>query len=446
MLVATMSSCHIYNKYELPKDNAIIGEYHKSLEAPVDSAMLGNLAWNEVFTDTILQRYINQALEVNKDYNNAKLNIDIAHAQLKGAKLNYLPSVSFGPNGAGASYAGSSMSWSYTLPLAVSWEIDVFGKLLNNKRKAQANLEQTEAYGQAVRSQIIGAVANTYYTLVSLNEQLRITRHTAKLWEEQVESMVLMKEAGQVNEAAVVQSRASYYSVLSAIPDLEKSIYQTNNTLSLLLNTHYQKWDVAQTTEFKTPELLNDGIPVGYLSARPDVKAAEKSFASAFYATNIARTNFYPSLVISAQGGFTNLLGSVITNPGEWFVQLAGSLTAPIFSRGKNIATLEAAKAQQQQALNNFEYAVLNASAEVTDALVEINSNESKRQLLIRQIDQLQKSVYYTQELLTLGQANYLEVLTAQQNLLSAQLSSLNCWHAKVSAMINLYQALGGGR
>ena len=446
MLVATMSSCHIYNKYELPKDNAIIGQYQKSMEAPIDSATLGNLAWEEVFTDTILQGYINQALEVNKDYNNAKLNIDIAHAQLKGAKLNYLPSVSFGPNGAGASYAGSPMSWSYSLPLAVSWEIDVFGKILNNKRKAQANLEQTEAYTQAVRSQIIGAVANTYYTLVSLNEQLRITRHTAKLWEEQVESMVLMKEAGQVNEAAVVQSRASYYYVLSTIPDLEKAIYQTNNTLSLLLHTQYKKWAVTSNLRFDFPTMLTNGIPVEYLAARPDVKAAEKEFAAAYYATNVARTNFYPSLVISAQGGFTNLLGSMITNPGEWFVQLAGSLTAPIFSRGKNIATLEAAKAQQQQALNNFEYAVLNASAEVTDALVEINSNESKRQLLIRQVDQLEKSVEYTQELLTLGQATYLEVLTAQQNLLSAQISNLDCWHSKVAAIINLYQALGGGR
>ena len=446
MLVATMSSCHIYNKYELPKDNAIIGEYQKSLEAPVDSAMLGNLAWNEVFTDTILQRYINQALEVNKDYKNAKLNIDIAHAQLKGAKLSYLPSLTFTPNGGAASYAGSPMSLTYSLPLAASWEIDVFGKLLNNKRKAQADLEQTEAYTQAVRSQIIGAVANTYYALVMLNQQLEITKNTASLWEEQVESMVLMKEAGRVNEAAVVQSRANYYYILSTIPDIENTIHQTNNTLSLLLNTHYQKWDVAQITEFKTPELLNDGIPVGYLSARPDVKAAEKSFASAFYATNIARTNFYPSLVISAQGGFTNLLGSVITNPGEWFVQLAGSLTAPIFSRGKNIATLEAAKAQQKQALNNFEYTVLNASAEVSNALVEISNNDAKRQMLILQVGQLEKSVEYTQELLYLGQATYLEVLSAQQSLLSAQLSSLDCWHAKVSAMINLYQALGGGR
>lgn len=446
MLVATMSSCHIYNKYELPKDNAIIGEYQKAIETPVDSSAFGNLAWQEVFTDTILQRYINIALDANKDYKNAKLNIDIAHAQLKGAKLSYLPSLSFNPNGGGASYAGSPMSWSYSLPLAVSWEIDIFGKTLNNKRKAQVALEQTEAYTQAVRSQIIGAVANTYYALVSLNEQLRITQTTAKLWQEQVESMVLMKEAGRVNEAAVVQSRANYYYILSTIPDLENAIHQANNTMSLLLNTHYNKWEVTKSLNVESPVIFTEGIPVGYLAARPDVKAAEKGFATAYYATNIARTNFYPSLVISAQGGFTNLLGSIITNPGDWFIQLAGSLTAPIFSRGRNIATLEVAKAQQQQALNNFEYTILNAASEVSDALMQFNTNEAKRMMLLKQIDQLEKSVEYTQELLTLGQATYLEVLSAEQSLLSAQISSLNCWHSKVSALINLYQSLGGGR
>lgn len=446
MLVATLSSCHIYNKYELPEDNAIIGEYKKSLDLPIDSTSFGNLTWQEVFTDPLLQGYISQALDVNKDYKNAKLNIDIAHAQLKGAKLSYLPSLSLNPNGAGASYAGSTMAWTYSLPLSVSWEIDVFGKILNNKRKAQMTLEQTEAYTQAVRSQIIGAVANTYYALVSLNEQLRITRHTAALWEEQVKSMELMKEAGRVNEAAVVQSRANYFYILSTVPEIEKHIHQTNNIMSLLLNTHYKRWNVTSSLKVDSPVIFTNGVPVGYLATRPDVKASEKAFAVAYYATNIARTNFYPSLVISAQGGFTNLLGSMITNPGDWFVQLAGSLTAPIFYRGQNIATLEAAKAQQQQALNNFEYTILNAAAEVSDALVEFNNNEAKRLMLLKQIDQLKKSVEYTQELLTLGQATYLEVLTAEQSLLNAEISSLNCWQSKVAALINLYQALGGGR
>lgn len=446
MLVATMSSCHIYQKYELPDDNKIINDYSEALNQPLDSAALGNLQWDEVFTDPLLQDLIRKALDNNKDYVNAKLNLDIAHAQLKGAKLSYFPSVAFAPNGGSASYGGSHMNWSYTLPLAVSWEIDVFGKLLNNKRYAEANLNQTKAYTQAVRSQIIGAVANTYYALVSLNEQLRITQETAMLWKEQVESMELMKEAGRVNEAAVVQSRANYFYILSTIPDLETAIHETQNTMSLLLNTYPQEWQVTTSLEFEAPQMFSEGVPMSYLAARPDVRAAEYSFASAYYATNKARANFYPSLVISAQGGFTNLLGSIISNPGKWFIQLAGSLTAPIFSRGQNIATLEATKAQQEQALNNFEYSVLNASAEVSEALMQYNKNAEKNVFLVQQVEQLNKSVEYTKELLTLGQATYLEVLTAEQSLLNAQLTSLNCWHSKVAAVINLYQSLGGGR
>ncbi|MDE7508517.1 MAG: TolC family protein, partial [Muribaculaceae bacterium] len=184
-----------------------------------------------------------------------------------------------------------------------------------------------------------------------------------------------------------------------------------------------------------------------YLAVRPDVAAAERGLAAAYYTTNSARAAFYPSINISAQGGFTNLLGSMITNPGKWFIQLAGQLTAPIFSRGQNIATLEAAKASQQIALNNFQYAVLNASAEVSDAMVKYRTNHEKRLQVDKQIDALEKSVEYTQELLTYGQSTtYLEVLTARSSLLQAQLTSLGCWHNKVTAMIDLYQAVGGGR
>ena len=199
--------------------------------------------------------------------------------------------------------------------------------------------------------------------------------------------------------------------------------------------------------DFDLPVEISRGVPVSYLAVRPDVRASERAMAAAYYNTNSARAAFYPSLVISAQGGFTNLLGSIISNPGKWFIQLAGSLTAPIFSRGQNIANLEAAKAQQEQALNNFEYAVLSASADVSDALVSINKNHEKRQYLMKQIDQLEKSVEYTQELLTLDTSTtYLEVLTARSSLLNAQLSSLSCWHDKVTALISLYQAVGGGK
>jgi len=441
-----LSSCHIYQKYQLPEGNKIIDDYKAAIEAPADSAAFGNLGWEEVFTDPQLQSLIRTALANNKDLDNARLNVEIAHAQLKGARLGYLPSLSFNPNGGSASYGGSRMNWSYTLPLAASWEIDVFGKILNRKRGAEVSYQQAQDYRQAVRSQIIAGVAHTYYSIVLLQKQLSLTTSTAEIWKEQVSSMELMKEAGRVNEAAVAQSRANYHSILASIPDIENGIHQAQNTLSLLLNTYPQVWAVGENMDIDIPAALYEGIPVNYVAGRPDVRAAEKSFAAAYYATNSARANFYPSLVISAQGGFTNMLGSIITNPGKWFIQLAGQLTAPIFMRGQNIATLEAAKASQQIALNDFQYAVINASAEVSDALVELDKNSEKRAYLIKEVEDLENSVNATQELLTFGQATYLEVLTARSSLLNAQLASLNAWYGKVNAIINLYQALGGGR
>ena len=447
-LILMLGSCNIYKKYEMPTaDSAIVADYAKASAEVADSTSLPYLGWERVFTDPQLQSLIRLAIENNKDLENARLNIEIARAQLKGAKLSYFPSAALNINGAGASYDHSPISWTYQIPLALNWEIDAFGKILNRKRGAQVGVEQMEAYRQAAQSQIVCGVANVYYSLVLLNQQLDLTRRTAEIWKEQVESMELMKEAAYVDEAAVVQSRANYFNLLSSIPDLEQQIHLTQNTLSLLLNTYPQKWEVTSQLTFDLPTDLTKGIPVSYLAARPDVKAAERAFAVAYYATNSARANFYPSLSISSNGGFTNLLGSFITNPGKWFVQLAGSLVAPLFSRGQNIAALQAAKAQQQQALNNFEYSVLNASAEVSDALVKLEKNSQKHEYILQQIDQLEKSVEYTQELLQYKRGTtYLEVLTARSSLLQAQLSSLACWHSRATALIQLYQAVGGGR
>lgn len=440
------TSCNLYKKYEMPEDTAITSDYKKILEQKADSTSLPYLSWQQVFTDPTLQTLIRTALNNNRDLDNARLNIEIARAQLKGAKLSYFPSVVFAPNGSGSTIGGSDMSWSYQLPLSANWEIDAFGKILNAKRGAEVSVEQAEYYRQATQSQIVCSVASCYYSLVLLNQQLALTQRTSEIWKEQVESMELMKAAARVNEAAVVQSRANYYNILSSIPDLEKQIDVLQNTLSLLLNTFPQKFVVTSELNFDLPAQLTSGVPMSYLAARPDVRAAERQMAVAYYATNRARANFYPSINISPSGGFTNLLGSMVMNPGKWFFNLAGSLTAPLFSRGQNIATLEAAKAQQKQAMNNFEKSVLNASADVSDALTEIRTADEKRKYIMLQIDQLQKSVEYTQELLTMGKSTYLEVLTAQSGLLNAQMSSLACWHTKAAAIISLYQAVGGGR
>lgn len=450
MGASALTGCGIYGKYSPEKVNdATVSQYAEAVKQTPDSANLGNLTWQEVFTDPLLADLINRALLNNKDLANAKLNIDIAHAQLLGARLSYLPSVAFAPS-ASRSSNGLTHTWSewtYQLPLAVNWEIDIFGKLLNSKRGAQASYEQAQAYEQAVRSQIISGVAQTYYTIAALRSQLQLSRETATLWETSVKTMRDLKEAGRLRENAVVQSEAQYYSILSSITDLETSLHTANNTLSLLLNTMPQEWAIPASAALEVPVLAKTDISMSQLAARPDVRASEQALAVAYYATGSARAAFYPTLAITANGGFTNQLGTFIKNPAEWFINLGASLTAPLFSRGANIARLQASKAQQQQALNNFRYTLLSASADVTEALVTYQNAVEKMKWLALQVDDMSKALDITNELLLFdGSTTYLEVLTAQQNLLGAQTAQISTNLAATRALINLYQNLGGGR
>lgn len=447
-MAVLMSSCHIYKAYELPADNSFVKAYEESTEAPADPASLPFLGWEKVFTDPVLQGYIRTALEKNTDLDDAVKNIDIARAQLQGAKLSYFPSAALGPNGGISKYGDAAWSkWSYQIPLSVQWEVDVFGKIFNRKRNAKVTVEQMEDYRQAVQSQIICGVANCYYSLMLLDQQLDLTQRTSVIWKDQVESMKLMKEAGMVNEAAVVQAAANYWNVMGSIPDIKESIHELQNSMALLMHSYPTEYNVSKDMDFNLPVEISAGVPLTYLAARPDVRAAERGLAAAYYSVNSARAAFYPGLTISANGGFTNLLGSMVSNPGKWFVQLAGSLSAPIFSRGVNIANLKVAKVKQEQAMNAFENTVLSASSDVSNALAAYKYNCEKRECILQQIDNLEKSVEYTQELLTLDpKTTYLEVLTARSALLNAQMSSLAAWHSKVAALIDLYQSVGGGR
>lgn len=447
-VIASLSSCHIYKKYETPTSTPITKEYAEALKQEPDSNAFGNLPWQDVFTDPVLADLINRALENNTDLRNAQLNVEAAQAQLLGAKLAYLPSLALAPNGAGAKYGSNDFGWSYQLPAQASWEIDIFAKLLNSKRGAAASFMQSEDYAQAVRCQIISAVATTYYSLAAVNEQLALSRNTSSLWLETVDKMRDLKEAGRTNEAGVMQSEANYFSILASITDLEASVVKLNNTMSLLLNTMPTQWTISESAQLAIPANAKEGVSMVTLAARPDVAAAEQALAVAYYATNSARAAFYPGLSITANGGFTNLLGSMIVNPGDWFVQLAGSLVAPLFSRGQNIARLKAAKASQQKAMNTFEYTLMNAAAEVSNALTVYEKSQQKAQWLDRQVEDLAKAVEMTEALFNYssGDVNYLNVITAQQSLLSAQISRISCAQSANLAVINLYQSMGGGR
>lgn len=447
--VSMLSSCHIYKKFEMPQEDPATAEYARVAAETPDSTAYGNLQWQQVFTDPLLQDFISRALANNVNLDNARLNIDIARANLLGAKLSYLPSVALNPNGAGAKYnlPGASMTWTYTIPMAASWEIDVFGKILNNKRAAEVNVELQNDYAQAVRSQIIGGVASCYYSIATIESQLELSRQTSEVWAKSVQTMRDFKETGRVTEAAVVQSEAQYYSILASITDLETALRQANNSMSLLLNEQPQIYAIPADARLDVPAILRDGIALREIAQRPDVRVAEKNLAAAYYNTNLARAAFYPGLTISAQGGFTNLLGSFIKNPGDWFIQLAGQLTAPLFARGQNIARLKGAKVQQEQSMNNFKYALLNAAAEIDNALVSLANNTTKAEMLAKQEESLQKAVDYTNLLMAHDQnTTYLEVLTAQSSLLQAQMGRLSTELNRQTDLITLYQALGGGR
>lgn len=447
---ALLSSCNIYKKYSRPETD-LQGLYRDPVSNTdtlvSDTTNMANLPWEKVFTDPQLQSLIRLGLERNSDLQTALLKVKEAEASLMSSRLAYAPSLGLAPEGGVSSFNKSAGKWTYTLPIVASWELDLFGNLLNAKRAAKASLMQSESYQQAVQTQVIAAIANCYYTLLMLDTQLEITEQTAILWQKNVETMKAMKTAAMVNEAAVTQSEANSYMIAATIPDIKNQIRQTENTLSLLLRQAPRKIARGTLKEQQLPMELNAGVPVQLLTNRPDVKAAEMALAGTYYNANKARAAFYPQLSITGTFGWTNQAGSMIVNPGKMILSAVASLTQPLFYRGANIARLKIAKAQQQEAMLSFEQTVLNAGAEVSDALNLYQTAQDKLTDRQKQINSLEKSVEYTQELLTLGTSSstYLEVLTAQQSLLSAQLSGISDQFQRMQAVVNLYHALGGG-
>lgn len=451
-MTALLSGCHIYKPYTRPEVDTK-GLYRDPVSATdtlsSDTVNMGDLPWEQVFTDPMLQALIRQGLAENTDLQKAALVVKEAEAGLMSARLAYTPTLNLAPEG-GVSWSevmpGRRRAWTWTAPVASSWEIDIFGRVLNAKRGAKATLMQSRAYKQAVQTQIVSAIANYYYTLLMLDRQLSITEGTSALWKKTVATMRDLKEAGYVNEAAVVQSEANSYMVEASIPDLERQIREIENALSVLLKQAPQRIARGTMEGQSFPEIMQAGVPVQLLSNRPDVQAAEMALAGAYYNTNVARSAFYPQLSITGAFGWTNSLGSAVVNPGKMIANAVGNLTAPIFNRGGNLARLRVAKAQQQEALLDFEQSLLNAGSEVSNALFSYRSAREKAVQRERQIASLEKSVEYTEQLITHGTTTYLEVLTAQQSLLSARLSGVNDEFQQIQAVVDLYRALGGGR
>ncbi len=446
-----LGSCGLYNKYERPEDvntKGLVRDVTSLTDtlAVSDTTSFGNLPWRSVFTDPQLQTLIETGLANNPDMLNAALNVKMVKAQLLAAKLAFVPSFTFSPQGTLSSWDGHTPSKTYSLPVTASWSFDLFGNLLSQKRSAQVALIATQDYQMAVQSNIISGIANMYYTLLMLDRQLEIVTKMEGLTKNTWDMMKLQMDLGRARSTSVQSAEANYYSVQAQAVDLKRQIREVENSLSLLLGQPAQTIARSSLDAQSLPTELSTGVAIQMLNNRPDVHAAEMKLAQCFYDTETARSRFYPNITISGTGAYTNSSGMGIVNPSKWLLSAVGSLVQPIFQRGQLIAGLKVAKAQQEQAYNDWQNAILKAGSEVSNALVQYNSADEKSRLEARQVEVLTKNVEDTKQLYTSSGSTYLEVIAAQTSLLNAELSKAADDFSKMQAVVSLYSALGGGR
>ena len=444
LLLTGLSGCHIYRTYERPELSGVDSLYRVPAMTE-DTMSLADFSWKELFTDTVLQQLIEKGIANNNDLNIARLKVREAEALLTSSKLAYLPSVSLTPQGTIKSIEGNSPTKTYNLAASADWELDIFGRLTNAKREAKAVLEQSQAYKQAVQTQLIATIANSYYTLLMLDKQLDISKRTAEIWAENLRVMKALKKAGQTTEMAVAQIEASKLSVDASLLSLEQQITEVENSLSSLLGVVPQRIDRSTLDMQSFPDTLSVGVPLQLLQRRPDVRQSEAVLAESFYTTNRAYSAFYPAITLSGSAGWTNAAGAIISNPGEWLFSAVGALVQPLFNRGQNIANLKVAKARQEEALLTFRQTLLNAGTEVNDALLQWQVARRRLDLDRQQIISLQSAVRSSELLMRHSSQNYLEVLTARQTLLDAELLAVSDRFEEIQGVINLYHALGGG-
>lgn len=442
-----LASCGIYTNYERPAQAvADMDSLYRPEARPDTTRSIATLRWEELFTDTCLQQLIRQGLAANADLAVARLQVEEAQATLRQSKLAYLPSVQLEPTGTLSSFDGQKTQKTYSVGASASWEIDLFGKLRNSKRQALASLLASDAYRQAMQTQVVATVADSYYALLMLDEQIRITEQTAESWREYVRSLAVLMQAGQADRATLAQAEASRLAAESSLLSLQQQAIEQENALCVFVGLTPRRLERGTMDGQHFPSHLSVGVPLDLLSRRPDVRQAEANLMQAFYATNSARAAFYPSITLSGSAGWTNSGGAAVANPGAWLLQAVGSLVQPLFNRGQNLANLKIAKAQQEEAVLQFRQSLLDAGNEVNNALAQWQTARERIRLDNGQVEQLTITLGDTELLMeNSADTNYLQVLTARQSLLSAQLAVASDRYDEIQGVIELYHALGGG-
>ena len=431
-----LASCSFYKEYQRP-DLPFVDSLYRRMEVLPDSISTAATSWDKFFTDTLLKEWIRMGLEYNTDLAIAQLKVQEAEAALLAAKWALLPGASFSMQG--------GLPGSFSSSLSASWEADVFGSLRNSKKKAQMALHKSKAYEHAVQTQLVATIAESYYALLGLDEQLSISRRTLTTWEENIRTLDALKRAGKTNEAAVLQAKANKYSVEADVLTLEKKTMEMENSFCALIGVVPMPIKRSSLAEQVLPTELSAGVPAELLSRRPDVRQAELTLAQCHYSKNIARAAFYPNISLSGAIGWTTGNGNIVLDPGSLISNLLASLVQPVFGKGVNKARMMTAEAQYEQAAYTFRQSLLDAGVEVNNALTMWQTAQKRVEIVKKQIVSLQAAVWNTQLLMKHGNTNYLEVLTAQKNLLNAELTETADHLDEIRGVINLYRALGGG-
>ncbi len=438
-------SCKVTKTYKRPPGIAD-AKLFRDISA-ADTTTIANIPWKELFTDPLLQSLIEEALNNNPDLKIATARIEAATANFKQSKLAFFPNLISNANATFQQVPSTQFGTpqAYQLWLSSAWELDIWGQLRSAKRASLAALLGSAAYKRAVQTGLVANIALNYYLLMAYDAQLEITEKTVANRKTEVETLKILKESDVVTGAAVAQSEANRYSVEVTIPDLQQSIRQTENAISILLGKNPDTVLRNTLSDQKISSDLRTGVPAQLLGNRPDVQLAEFRLRYYFELTNVARTYFYPALDITASGGFSSTSISQLLNPASFFSGLVGGLTQPVFNQGLNKQRLAVAKANEEEYLAAFRQSILTAGQEVSDALSNYKAASDKENIRLQQIAFLQKSVDYTKELLKYSSANYTDVLTSEQSLLAAQLNSISDKLQKLTAVVQLYKSLGGG-
>ena len=455
-----LTGCGIYNKYEQPSlstDDAFGNS--QEVKQAMGEQSLAQMSWREFFTDPLLQQLIEQVLANNTDLNSARIAVAKSEASLKAAKQAYLPSLAFAPQGTLSKFHNNPWTKTYNLPLQLSIDVDAFGSITNQKRAAKAVLLQAQIGEDVVRANLISTTAQQYFLLQVLDRQLDILTQTEGLWKESLETEKALWENGKAYSTAVNQMEASYLNVKTQIADTRRYILSVENNICRLLavspqHINRQAWGSstlhhaeaqgsAEQQIFDT-KYLKIGIPAMMLENRPDIRMANYAMEEAFYNTQAARSAFYPSITLNGSAGWTNDAG-IVVNPGKLLLTAIGSLTQPIFARGRLIANKKIAQLTEEELRQKYVQTVIDAGNQVNEAMADCMTAREKHTYLQRQVEVLHEAYTGTHELMDNGKANYIEVLTAQESLLQAQLSQAMNMYDAAEAVIALYIALGGG-